>query len=530
MTPEYEKMSDDERAAYDEAVRRIEEVRASGKTILDLEGGPDSLLRHLSVLPPQITALTQLTDLDFSDTKVIDITAVSKLTGLKALEFNNTAVSDISPLRGLSELEKLLFYGTRVSDISALSGMLGLKTLFISDNPVSNIAPLRNLKELQALYLDRIPAEDLSVIMDLKEIIRLSLTGTSVTDLRPLLQKHAKLHLLYFDQTPFAAATVKLREIAQLGENDEPEECAQQTITYLKTLPPWPEPLPWEAEQKTSDSEDAPEAPETPSFPILRLTSDHRIDLPQLGAPAGIDPAHLSRLYERLRRAVEQLSRYSNQYDGLSFIVASMDKSLGPDLESIDYVNLHLDFGELFDLRHAEENSNNSWDNGARAAADAVLRTGPALTVAHPEVEQHEKSISIFHRRATQSASNAEQKLMEDVGQNSAIATESTRAFGKRLVVSTTDGRVAEMRQAFSRKVILMLSTIGTGLTDAAHGAIYGEALKAIFPAAEFLWLHSTEVMAITREWSPEAARWAEYVLTNARVIVERAKDDNKEQ
>jgi len=44
VTPEYEAMNEDERAAYDEALRLIEEVRKSGGTELKVSAVPVPLM------------------------------------------------------------------------------------------------------------------------------------------------------------------------------------------------------------------------------------------------------------------------------------------------------------------------------------------------------------------------------------------------------------------------------------------------------------------------------------------------------
>ncbi|MEM7643411.1 MAG: hypothetical protein AAF366_12890 [Pseudomonadota bacterium] len=232
----------------------------------------------------------------------------------------------------------------------------------------------------------------------------------------------------------------------------------------------------------------------------------------------------MERLYDRLRRDLGKLSRFANRYDGLAEIVQSMTRSLGNGFGSLDYMNLHLDLGELFDLRAAEPNSGDPWEADARAAADAVLRSGPGLTVAHPDIEAHETSLAAFNRRSSPPAAHAETTIATDLANAPSVATDSAQAFGKRIAAAET-GRAAEMRQAFSRKVIVLLSMVGTGLADAAEGAVYGELLKSILPAAEFLWLHRNEVMAIAQDWGGQAARWADYILRQSRDIVARATD-----
>ena len=416
----------------------------------------------------------------------------------------------------LRRIEKARETGATILDL------FGLKI----DTLPPKIADLTNLHSLD---LHDTQVADLSHVADLTNLHLLDLDNTQVADLRLLLDLPRLTHPdfpekgrgVYFSDTPACNDPA----IATAAEIEDDEVRLQTLLAHLRILPPWPEPLPAHI-GASSASGPVPEAPDAPPFPVLRLTHDHRIDLPHLDTPTGIDPAILERLYDRLRRDVDKLSRYANRYEGLSEIVPSLNRSLGNEFDSMDAVNLHLDLSELFDLRGAEPDGIDPWEADARSAADIVLRSGPGLTVSHPEVEAHEKLLTTFARRTSPPTTRAEEIIVQDLSENPAIATESTRSFGKRLAVSTSGGRVADTRQAFARKVILMLVLVGEGLSAAVEGAVYGEALKAAQPAAEFLWLHRNEVMAIAQDWGGQAARWADYVLRQARDIVDRAKDE----
>jgi len=551
----------------DEALRRIEKARETGATILDL-----SKLK-IDTLPPKIADLTNLHSLDLHDTQVADLSHVAGLTNLQTLFLGNTQVADLSPIAGLTNLQRLSLGNTQVTDLSHIADLTNLHLLDLDNTQVADLSPIAGLTNLQLLSLNNTQVTDLSHIADLTNLQRLdldntqvtdlshiagltnlqtlaldttqvtdlshvagltnlkwlNLDNTQVTDLRFLLDLPRLTHPdvpedgrgVYFSYTPACNDPA----IAAAAEIEDNEDRLQALLAHLRTLPPWPEPLPAHI-GASSASGPVPEAPDAPPFPVLRLTHDHRIDLPHLDTPTGIDPAILERLYDRLRRDVDKLSRYANRYEGLSEIVPSLNRSLGNEFDSMDAVNLHLDLSELFDLRGAEPDGIDPWEADARSAADIVLRSGPGLTVSHPEVEAHEKLLTTFARRTSPPTTRAEEIIVQDLSENPAIATESTRSFGKRLAVSTSGGRVADTRQAFARKVILMLVLVGEGLSAAVEGAVYGEALKAAQPAAEFLWLHRNEVMAIAQDWGGQAARWADYVLRQARDIVDRAKDE----
>ena len=74
----------------------------------------------LTILPPEIGALTALTNLDLRDTQVSDIAALSNLTKLTDLDLGSTPVSDLSSLLSLTQLaENPLFRGLSFENTAA---------------------------------------------------------------------------------------------------------------------------------------------------------------------------------------------------------------------------------------------------------------------------------------------------------------------------------------------------------------------------------------------------------------------------
>jgi len=492
-------------------------------------------LQSLDLRNTQITDLTPLgglaglQDLFLDNTQVADLTPLGRLKELRHLYLNNTQLRDVTPLGGLAGLQILDLHNTQVTDLTPLGGLAELRTLILSNTQVTDLTPLGGLAGLQDLFLDNTQVADLTPLGGLAGLRRLGLDQSRVADLRPvagleaLFQPEGPLYSgLHFADTPAARATPELTRLSEIGDDAERN---RETRAYLLSLPPWPEPLPWEVDEGAPKGP-VPEAPQPPPLPVLTLTEDHRIDLRPLGVPETLDPAVLARLYDRLRQAIGRLSRFANRYPGLAPVVESMNRSLGNDLGTLDFLNLHLDLGELFDLRGGEPTGDDPWESDARAAADAVLRTGPGLTLPHPEVMRHEESLSTFQRRVTAPEVVSEQRLAKAVSDDPRLATEPARALGRRMAVPAETGRTAEMRQAFVRKIILLASTIGEGLAGAVEGAVYGAALNVMLPAAEFLWLHKNEVMAVAHGWNAQAALWAEYILRAARDVIERAKNN----
>lgn len=169
--------------------------------------------------------MKSLTYLQLSDCKITDLTPFTALSELRVLRLDNTPVTDLRPLRTLRNLEVLNFSYTRVTDVSALSELRHLKSLRLSRTPVSDLAPLMGLSQLTHLTLD----------------------GTAVVDLRPI----ANLPLGEGDGGPLengltflsAPAVMTDPELERLATPGDDGARARATRTYLKTLPPWPEPL-----------------------------------------------------------------------------------------------------------------------------------------------------------------------------------------------------------------------------------------------------------------------------------------------
>ena len=122
----------------------------------------------------------------------------------------------------------------------------------------------------------------------------LDLDGTQVTDLRLLLDLPRLTHpdvpeegrRVFFSNTPACTDPA----IAAAAKIEDDEDRLQALLAHLRTLPPWPEPLPAHI-GASSASGPVPEAPDAPPFPVLRLTHDHRIDLPQLVSDALLQDA-----------------------------------------------------------------------------------------------------------------------------------------------------------------------------------------------------------------------------------------------
>ena len=212
-------MTDAEKA-YKAALQKIGRVRRAGGTALDLSGESFSVL---DTVPLQIAQLRGLTQLDLSGTKVSDVSPLTTLTALTGLFLSKTRVRDLSPLSTLTNITALCLGHTLVTDLTAIASMTRLVSLRLIATPVTNLAPIATMTELEWLHLDETQVEDL------RPIVGMGLLAT---------QKGVR-RALFYSNTP---ATQRDGALLRLSQIEDPDDSATQTLAYLNTLPPWPEP------------------------------------------------------------------------------------------------------------------------------------------------------------------------------------------------------------------------------------------------------------------------------------------------
>lgn len=259
--------------AYEAALREIERVKAEGGTELFLSGEG---FADLNRIPPEVAGIVGLVILNLNGTKVSDLSPLRDLTELRTLWLNDTAVSDLSPLRYLTALDDLSLDWTAVSDLSPLRDLTALWDLSLNQTAVSDLSPLCDLTELASISLYQTAVNDLSPLRDLTALESLSLDETAVSDLRPIgILSFAAPHRwdgLSFADTPATAHDPELHRLSQI---EDYVQRTRETLAYLKTLPPWPAPLPW--------------LPDASSHPAPRVPSRQGEPLPPaIPLPAGL--------------------------------------------------------------------------------------------------------------------------------------------------------------------------------------------------------------------------------------------------
>jgi len=110
-----------------------------------------------------------------AETKVKDLTPLTRLAGLEDLHIDDTQLRDLSPLRQCSDLRFLGMSSTPVTDISPLSELQELRELNLGYTDISDLAPLENSSNLSSLDLYGSGVKDLSPLRRLTALYSVGL-------------------------------------------------------------------------------------------------------------------------------------------------------------------------------------------------------------------------------------------------------------------------------------------------------------------------------------------------------------------
>ncbi|MEM7723302.1 MAG: leucine-rich repeat domain-containing protein [Pseudomonadota bacterium] len=297
--------------AYKAAQAEIAWAKAAGGKTISFDKGE---MRALEVMPPEIGELSELISVDLDNTKVADLSPIAQLTNLQRLSLRDTKVTDITPVAQLTNLQVLNLNDTQVADITPVARLANLQELYLNDTQVADLTPLASLDILRSLSFDNTQVADLAPLAQLASLYEVLFSNTHVSDLRPLLSL-VSLATDYrreigFLGTVAAAGDSSLQTLAEIGDY---RERTDETLAYLRTLPPWPEPLPWEAPGPSGEVKpepiDEPDRPDRRPAPLQVAFID--AELREIGSDTDLpaDPA----ARELLGR--DALLSYLNDFD-----------------------------------------------------------------------------------------------------------------------------------------------------------------------------------------------------------------------
>ena len=211
-----------------------------GSEYIEGEGYVNS--NTVSNLSPLI-GLTELEDLNLTNTILVDWSALSELTNLIFLYLQNTNISDVSPLSELTQLTWLVLDDNKISDVSALSGLTNLISLGLNNNKILDVSALvsalSGLTNLISLGLNNNKISDVSALSGLTNLTSLGLNNNNISDISALSELTQLIGLQLFgnnisDVSPLSELT-RLSELG-LDSNNISDVSPLQSMTQLEFL------------------------------------------------------------------------------------------------------------------------------------------------------------------------------------------------------------------------------------------------------------------------------------------------------
>lgn len=128
-----------------------------------------------------------ITKIDLSNNLVIrKLSPISELTELKELNISNTLIEDLSPIRNLNQLEVFNCSGTPVISLEPLRYVATIKELNCTNTAIQRIDILSNMSDLNDLNLSNSEVTSLDALSKLNKLAHLNFSGTNIVDLSPL--------------------------------------------------------------------------------------------------------------------------------------------------------------------------------------------------------------------------------------------------------------------------------------------------------------------------------------------------------
>ncbi|NMG59344.1 hypothetical protein E1H12_12665 [Geitlerinema sp. P-1104] len=244
-----------------EALRRIEQVKETGSTTLNLSGlGLTTLpsevwdlqnLRwlylnnnQLQEFSPQFGQLQNLEDLELNNNQLQEFPPqFGQLQNLRRLELNNNQLQEFPPQFGqLQNLEDLELNNNQLQELPAELGQLqNLRWLELNNNQLQDLpTELGQLKNLRWLYLNNNQLQDLPTeLRQLKNLRRLYLNNNQLQDLPAELGKLKNLRRLYLNNNQLQdlpPQSGQLESLEELYLNNNQLEKFPPQLGKLKNL------------------------------------------------------------------------------------------------------------------------------------------------------------------------------------------------------------------------------------------------------------------------------------------------------
>lgn len=442
-----------------------------------------------------LSGLVNLESLFLNQTSVADLTPIAHLHKLKKLRLGQTPVSNLTPLRGLTAIEELNLDQTSIADLSPLSGLTAMRELNLDQTAIFDLSPISGLAALETLSVYQTSVSDLTPLASLTELSRLTLQGSRVTDLRPL----CRLELMGIDGPPglsFANTPAAERDpdLARLALISDERDRAQQTLTYLNSLPPWPAPYTPRAHPDGLPPE------QDAALPLIWGEKGFSF----LAAQVGGDPVTAAVL-EDLLPLIEDLRRKGNRHDDLYRLAGELQERATGEISALNMVKLHLSYQKLRRVYVGREARAERFDDETVTAIAGVLEIVPGVTLADAGVQVLiERQEQERARKVTPEVAAAEAQVLASVQAEDAPFDPAVQDAARVILLPGMDDRLAASRGILSRNaVIVVLKYVGGA---AAAGAVGG-------PVGNYVYDHGPQLLALAQTMGDDAYFWAQMIL-----------------
>lgn len=483
-----------------------------------------------------LASLSGLQNLYLEGTQITDLSPLASLANLHSLFLEDIQIIDILSLAGLTNLRNLSLYGSQIKDLAPLASLTGLKAIILDETQIINLTPLAGLTSLQILSVEGTQITDLTPLKDLTGLRVVKLTGTQITDLAPLTDL-AGLHTLTLDHTqindlrPIArldklghggggaalsfkdtAATKSDARLARLAQIEDDRERSRETLTYLRTLPPWPKLY---VPAATADG--------SPTRPIGRVANAPEQDsaLPLIWGDNGFDffaksidtdPVTDAALSD-LRALLEGLRRKGNQHDDLYRIAGELQERSEGTINDLNMVKLHLSYQKLRRLHQGRAARQTKFDDETVSSMEAVFDVLPGVTLADDGVkvliERQEAERAILLSAAQDEAAV---KVLLDVQDPAAPFAPEVKNIAAEVLRQGVNDRLTGTRRILSRNVVV--SALKWVVGASAVGAVGG-------PVGNFVYDNGRDLIAYAATMGDDALFWAQSVFTKFRIEYE---------
>ncbi|MEL6915126.1 MAG: hypothetical protein AAFP13_11545 [Pseudomonadota bacterium] len=468
--------------ALAEAEQRIARWLETESGSLDLSG------LDLEALPDTLQACRLLTRLDLSFTRLRDFHGLEALTRLQVLILRGSQATKLPRLRDHVSLAYLDVGLTDIHDLSPLAGVDNLELLQLDGSAITDLAPIHGHPKLRAINLQSTEISDLRGLLSLPGVRAAAQTSDPACG-------------VYYEDSAAAREDASLREFLIVTS------AARRTLRvldHLATLPPWPEPLPWQRSR----------APAQKSALELVWTRD-RFSFNTDRSSLADDPVAAATV-EALVEALDDLMRLTgNSHVDLYRRAEKLRARITED--EINALTTHLAFQQLqrvFDRRH---HRTQPFDDETTSTLKDIVETLPGLTLGDPRVKELlERQAENRTDRVSQAQQDAEIAIAQAAAEDGAPFTDDVKDAATAATSTDADDQLSRNRPILSWNIVVAAGREFQQVPIATSAAVGTAVASALAP---WLAAHGETILATAAIWGPDVKAWITPIIARAREV-----------